>query len=280
MEHRRLQEQQQHEEREGYEVAALFRREMLAKSGELVALQAEVALGAAALQAAAAAAAEREAKLQAGFEAERQQLVAAAAALQEELDGLAEFRQHKEGLQAELQRLRTEGARAAEKSANKVGTAQSAASELRMCGRAAQTGKQVSPTSHTHHLCPRGLCRCGRCSGGCTSWRAIQMERQLARRAAVRWMENCAWKQTCSASWHTTARPRMRCSSMGRCASGGACCTACGAWLRSGTRTATLPGWIAHYPAQDAVCGVHEAHKWSLPAGGGGAAAGDAGPGG
>ena len=121
-EHRRLQEQQQHEEREGYEVAALFRREMLAKSGDLVALQAEVALGAAALQAAAAAAAQREAQLQAGFAAERQQLAGTAAALQEQLDGLAEFRQHKEGLEAELQRLREEGARAAEESADKVRT--------------------------------------------------------------------------------------------------------------------------------------------------------------
>lgn len=192
VEHRKLQEQQLHQEREGYEVAALFRREMLAKSGELVALEAEVALGAAALQAAATAATQREAQLQAGFAAERQQLVGAAAALQEQLDGLAEFRQHKEGFEGHLLRLQAEGTRAAEEAAEKVRTGAGTAlytadlRQLPLAGSPAgirTTTAAAAPTTAAMRVqLWLSLCRCWRCSGGCSSWRAPPRQPQLLAR--------------------------------------------------------------------------------------------------
>ena len=119
-EHQRLQEQRRAEEREGYEVAASFRRDAQAKDAQLALMQQELAGAAQAQQEAEALALQREELLQEAFVLERQRMLGEAAALQAQLDALEEFRQQREAMQAELHRLRLDGQRSAEEAADKA----------------------------------------------------------------------------------------------------------------------------------------------------------------
>ncbi|KAL4434248.1 hypothetical protein ABPG75_000689 [Micractinium tetrahymenae] len=119
-EHAALQERARHEEREGREVAALFRAEMAAKAEALAAARAEVAAGAAAQAAAQEAASQREAALHAAFDQERQTLVVAAGALQAQLDAVAQWQHEREEALAAMDRLRRENARIQDEAGEKV----------------------------------------------------------------------------------------------------------------------------------------------------------------
>ncbi len=121
-EHAALQERARHEEHEGREVAAMFRREMVAKGEALAAARTEIAKGAAVLAAQQDAAALREAALHAAFDQERQALVVAAGALQVQLDTVAQWQQDREDTMAAMARLRQENARIKEDAGEKVCT--------------------------------------------------------------------------------------------------------------------------------------------------------------
>lgn len=120
VEHAELHNLRLKDEKEGRQVAELFRAEMTAKGSELVAAQAEVAAAAAALEAMRAAAAEREAALHAAFDAERQSLLVAAAELQARLDGLSNWQEEKQAVETQLVRLQQEKVRAEEQAGEKV----------------------------------------------------------------------------------------------------------------------------------------------------------------
>lgn len=121
-EHAALQERARHDEHEGREVAAMFRREMVAKGEALAAARTEIAKGAAALAAQQNAAALREAALHAAFDQEQQALVVAAGALQVQLDTVAQWQQDREDTMAAMARLRQENARIKEDAGEKVCT--------------------------------------------------------------------------------------------------------------------------------------------------------------
>ena len=121
VEHEALQAARRHEGREAAEVAAHHRQLMADKDAQLAAAQAAAAAAEARLDEENAAAEQREAALAAAAAAEAALLQQAAAGLQAKLDGLAEFVAQREGLLAELQRMRAEKAAAAEQAADKVG---------------------------------------------------------------------------------------------------------------------------------------------------------------
>ncbi|KAI7836961.1 hypothetical protein COHA_009210 [Chlorella ohadii] len=120
VEHEALQAARRHEGREAAEVAAHHRQLMADKDAQLAAAQAAAAAAEARLDEENAAAEQREAALAAAAAAEAALLQQAAAGLQAKLDGLAEFVAQREGLLAELQRMRAEKAAAAEQAADKI----------------------------------------------------------------------------------------------------------------------------------------------------------------
>lgn len=128
--HQQLQEVRRHEEREGYELSELFRRQLLSKNEQLASMQAEVSAAVTRLQETEAAAAQREAQLKQDFEAERQQMGAAVAAVRAELAAVAQYRQGKQELEQELHRLRSDKVGIAEALGEKVRTLQRRLYEL------------------------------------------------------------------------------------------------------------------------------------------------------
>ncbi|KAL4860135.1 Basal body-orientation factor 1 [Chlorella vulgaris] len=128
--HQQLQEVRRHEEREGYELSELFRRQLLSKNEQLASMQAEVSAAVTRLQETEAAAAQREAQLKQDFEGERQQMGAAVAAVRAELAAVAQYRQGKQELEQELHRLRSDKVGIAEALGEKVRTLQRRLYEL------------------------------------------------------------------------------------------------------------------------------------------------------
>lgn len=119
-EHQQLQELRRHEERESYEVTELFRRQIVDKNAQLEMLKHELAGMEQRLEQCTATAAQREAQLQREFAAERQQLGAATAALQQQLDGVARYHNEKKELEAEMYHLRKANVNISEELGGKV----------------------------------------------------------------------------------------------------------------------------------------------------------------
>lgn len=231
-EHAALQERARHEEREGREVAALFRSEMSAKAEALAAARADTAARAAALEAAQDATARREAALHAAFDEERQALVVAAGALQVQLDAVAEWKVQREDALATIDRLREENARIQTDAGQKVGADpeahRQAGKEARQhdeCQKDAQTAGRRMLSQRMCALlrvfCTL-LCRCASCSGGCTSWargmRPTGTNGPALAAVQMTTAATCAWRLTCTACWPRTGGRRASCGTMGRCA--------------------------------------------------------------
>lgn len=119
-EHQQLQQLRRHEEREGYEVSELYRRQIVDKNKQLEALKQDLTRIKESLAQNASIAAQREEQMQRDFATERQQLGAAAAALQQQLDGRAGNLKEKEELEAEMYRLRKSNVTLSEELGGKV----------------------------------------------------------------------------------------------------------------------------------------------------------------